>query len=56
MRILIAGATGAIGPPLIRCLKENRHVVFGLARSPLSARALGELGAEPVIADALDAA
>jgi 2-alkyl-3-oxoalkanoate reductase len=56
MRILIAGATGAIGRPLVRCLKERHHVAFGLARSPQSARAVGELGAEPVTADALDAA
>src|SRR5258705_11306407 len=55
MRILIAGATGAIGRPLIRCLNENRHIVFGLARSPQSSRAVAELGAEPVTADALDA-
>jgi nucleoside-diphosphate-sugar epimerase len=56
MRILIAGATGAIGRPLVRCLKENRHSVFALARSPESSRAVTELGVEPVIADALDAA
>src|SRR5215472_261617 len=56
MRVLIAGATGAIGRPLVRCLKENRHTVFGLTRSPQSSRALAELGAEPVNADALDAA
>ena len=56
MRVLIAGATGAIGRPLARCLKENRHTVFGLARSPQSSRAIAELGVEPVSADALDAA
>ena len=56
MRILIAGATGAIGRLLVRCLKENRHSVFALARSPESSRAVTELGVEPVIADALDAA
>jgi len=56
MRILIAGATGAIGRPLVRCLKEHRHTVFALTRSPQSARAVGELGAEPVTADALDPA
>jgi 2-alkyl-3-oxoalkanoate reductase len=38
MRILLAGATGAIGRPLIRCLKENGHTVFGLARSAHRAR------------------
>ena len=41
MRILLAGATGAISRPLIRCLKENGHTVFGLARSAQSARAPG---------------
>lgn len=56
MRILVAGATGAIGRPLVRCLKENRRVVFALTRSPQSSRAVGELSAEPVTADALDAA
>jgi 2-alkyl-3-oxoalkanoate reductase len=56
MRILIAGASGAIGRPLVRCLKENRHSVFALARSPESSRAVAELGAESVIADALDVA
>ncbi len=56
MRILIAGATGAIGRPLVRCLRANQHEVFALARSPDSAPALKEIGAEAVIADALDAA
>ena len=53
---MIAGATGAIGRPLIRCLRERGHAVFALARSPESGRAVAESGAEPVIADALDAA
>jgi nucleoside-diphosphate-sugar epimerase len=56
MRVLIAGATGAIGRPLIRCLTQNRHTVYALARSPKSSRVVAELGAEPVSADALDAA
>jgi len=56
MKVLIAGATGAIGRPLVRCLNEEHHTVFALARSPDSARAVAELGAEPVAADALDAA
>ena len=54
MRILVAGATGAIGRPLVRCSKENGRVVFALTRSPQSSRAVGELGAEPVTADALE--
>jgi nucleoside-diphosphate-sugar epimerase len=56
MRILIAGGTGAMGRPLVRCLKESRHAVFALARSPQSSRVVADLGAEPVTADALDAA
>ena len=56
MKVLIAGASGAIGRPLIRCLRENRHTVTALVRSPESSRTVAEAGAEPVIADALDAA
>jgi nucleoside-diphosphate-sugar epimerase len=56
MRILIAGASGAIGQPLVRRLRANQHEVFALTRSPDSALALKEIGAELVIADALDAA
>ncbi len=56
MRIVLAGATGAIGRPLIRHLKEAGHAVFGLARSPESARALSEAGAGAVTADVLNVA
>src|SRR5437588_10471898 len=56
MRVLLAGATGAIGRPLIRDLKQHGHSVFGLVRSAESTRMLTEMGAEAVIADALDAA
>jgi len=33
MRVLLAGATGAIGRPLIRGLTQRGHNVFGLVRS-----------------------
>jgi len=56
MRVLLAGATGAIGRPLIRGLKQNRHSVFCLVRSVESTRILAEMGAEALIGDALDAA
>ena len=56
MKVLIAGATGAIGRPLVRCLIEHGYAVFALVRSPQSAREVAELRAEPVTADALDAA
>ena len=50
MRVLVAGATGAIGRPLIDGLKQHGHSVFGLVRSSESARILTETGAETVIA------
>jgi len=56
MRVLLAGATGAIGRPLIRGLKQSGHTVFCLVRSAESARIIAELGAEALIGDALDAA
>ena len=56
MRVLLAGATGAIGRPLIRCLKQHGHSVFGLVRSAESMRMLAEMDAEALIGDALDAA
>jgi len=55
MRVLIGGATGAIGRPLIGFLRERGHAVFALARSPGSAQMVAALGAEAVIADVLDA-
>jgi len=55
MRILIAGASRAIGQPLVRRLRANQYQVFALSRSPAS-ESLKEIGAEPVVADALDAA
>jgi nucleoside-diphosphate-sugar epimerase len=56
MRVLIAGASGAIGLPLVRRLRADQHEVFGLTQSPDSGPALKEMGAEPVIGNALDAA
>ena len=46
MRVLLAGATGAIGRPLIRGLKQHGHSAFGLVRSSESARMLTEMGTE----------
>ena len=56
MKVLVAGATGAIGRPLIRGLKHHGHSVFALARSAESTRTLAEMAAEALIGDALDAA
>ena len=54
MRIFIAGASGAVGQPLVRQLAEAGHEVFGMTRTPAKVARLRELGAEPVVADALD--
>ena len=54
MRIFIAGASGAVGQPLVRRLAEAGHEVYGMTRTPAKAERLRELGAEPVVADALD--
>ena len=55
MRVLIGGATGAIGRPLIGALRQRGHMVFALARSQNSPHLVAASGAEAVIADVLDA-
>lgn len=54
MRVFVAGATGALGLPLVRALLARGHFVAGMTRSPSKRDALTRLGAEPVVADALD--
>jgi 2-alkyl-3-oxoalkanoate reductase len=54
MRIFVAGATGAVGRALIPRLVRAGHSVVGLTRTPANAATLREIGAEPVVADALD--
>ena len=55
MRVLVAGATGAIGTRLVPLLVERGHEVIGSSRSPERADRLRALGAEPVALDLLDA-
>jgi nucleoside-diphosphate-sugar epimerase len=56
MRVFVAGATGAVGRPLVAQLREAGHQVTGTTSSPGRAEALRALGAEPVVVDALDRA
>ncbi|MDY0885279.1 NAD-dependent epimerase/dehydratase family protein [Dongia soli] len=56
MRIFIAGATGAVGLPLVRALCALGHQVIGMTRAGPSVDLLRELGAEISTADAFDAA
>src|SRR5437879_7731678 len=55
MRVLVIGASGAIGVRLVPRLRERGHEVIGTARSPGTAGQLRALGAEPVALDLLDA-
>jgi nucleoside-diphosphate-sugar epimerase len=54
MKIFIAGATGAIGKQLVPRLLASGHDVVGMTRSESKGAALRDLGAIPVVADALD--
>ena len=54
MKVLVSGASGAIGRFLIPQLVEAGHDVVGMTRRQDKADALSELGARGVIVDALD--
>src|ERR1700761_7332215 len=55
MRILVVGASGAIGSHLVPQLASLGHQVTGTSRSPGKAGYLRSLGAEPAVLDVLDA-
>jgi nucleoside-diphosphate-sugar epimerase len=55
MRILVAGATGAIGLELLPQLIAAGHSVVGTTRTAAKAEIIKRMGAEPAIADGLDA-
>jgi nucleoside-diphosphate-sugar epimerase len=55
MKVLVAGATGAMGKQLVPRLIANRHDVVGMTRTPSKQDSLRALGARPIVADALDA-
>jgi nucleoside-diphosphate-sugar epimerase len=54
MKVLVAGAGGAMGRQLLPRLSAAGHRVIGLTRSPAKAERVRALGAEPAVADALD--
>jgi nucleoside-diphosphate-sugar epimerase len=54
MRVFVAGATGAIGKQLVPRLVAAGHEVTGMTRSESKQALVYELGAVPVVADALD--
>lgn len=51
MKVLVAGATGALGAPLVRRLRAAGHEVSGLTRSAGGAARLRGAGARPIVAD-----
>ena len=54
-RVFVAGASGLMGVRLVPLLVEAGYAVAGLTRTPVKAERLAALGAEPIVADALDA-
>jgi nucleoside-diphosphate-sugar epimerase len=54
MKIFVAGATGALGRPMVAQLVKRGHEVVGMTRSESKQDLLRALGARPVVADALD--
>src|SRR5215217_3218887 len=56
MHVFVAGATGAIGRPLIARLVAAGHQVTATTRSSARVERLQALGATPVVADGLDSA
>ncbi len=54
MKVLVAGAAGAIGKQLVPRLSAEGHEVFGMTRAKANADAVRQLGARPIVADALD--
>ena len=54
MKILLAGASGAVGTPLTRQLIAAGHPVVGITRSQGNAERLRAAGAEAVVADVMD--
>ncbi len=54
MRVLLAGASGAVGTPVTRQLIAAGHEVVGITRSRANAERLRATGAEAVVADVMD--
>jgi len=54
MKVIVAGATGTLGVPIVQQLMAARHTVVGITRTNEGADRLTRLGARPIIADAMD--
>ena len=54
MKVLVAGATGALGRQLVPQLTARGHEVYGMTRTQSKVDAVRGMGATPLVADALD--
>jgi nucleoside-diphosphate-sugar epimerase len=54
MKVFVAGATGVLGRALVPQLVARGHEVVGTTRSPSKQDLVRDLGARPVVLDALD--
>jgi nucleoside-diphosphate-sugar epimerase len=54
MKVFVAGASGAIGRRLVPLLVASGYDVVAMTHRPAKARALRQVGVEPVVADGLD--
>ena len=54
MKVLVAGATGAMGKQLLPRLVADGHYVVGITRSEAKLGLIRDLGATGVVADVLD--
>jgi nucleoside-diphosphate-sugar epimerase len=54
MKVFVAGATGVLGRELVPQLVAQGHEVVGMTRSASKQDLVRSLGAQPVVADALD--
>lgn len=54
MKILVAGASGAIGQPLMRLLKQEQYDVYGITQSESKSALIAANGATPLLLNVLD--
>jgi nucleoside-diphosphate-sugar epimerase len=55
MNVFVAGASGVVGQPLLKLLRDAGHAVTGTTRSQSKIAMIESLGARAVVADAFDA-
>lgn len=54
MKTLVAGATGVLGRSLVPLLVARDHEVIGMTTTASKQDLVRDIGARPVVADALD--